>query len=277
MIAPAEINNNEFKLLSELIYDQSGIKLNDHKKPLLSSRLQKTLKRTGLKSFLEYYNFVIADKTGLELTNLINCISTNHTFFNREEKHFDYLSKVALPEIIRDMKNENTHDLRIWCAGCSTGEEAYMITMTLMEYFKNEYWVWDAGVLATDISGKVLDIAGEGAYYEENLKNLPLGYKKKYFTKTKDDRYKVIPQVKNEVTFRHFNLMRENFPFKKPFHIIFCRNVMIYFDNKTRTELINKFHRYMVPGGTLFIGHSETIGREQDLYKYIQPAVYKRI
>jgi chemotaxis protein methyltransferase CheR len=277
MIAPAEINNNEFKLLSELIYDQSGINLSEHKKPLLSSRLQKTLKRTGLNSFLEYYNFVIADKTGLELTNLINCISTNHTYFNREEKHFDYMSRVALPEIIQDMKNESTHDLRIWCAGCSTGEEAYMITMTLMEYFKNEYWVWDAGVLATDISGKVLDIAGEGAYYEENLKNLPPGYKKKYFSKTKDDRFKVIPKVKNEVTFRHFNLMRENFPFKKPFHIIFCRNVMIYFDNKTRSELINKFHRHMVPGGTLFIGHSETIGREQNLYKYIQPAVYKRI
>jgi chemotaxis protein methyltransferase CheR len=277
MIAQIELKNNEFRLLSELVYDNSGIKLGEQKKPLLSSRLQKSLKRAGLSTFLDYYNLVMADKTGNEIVNLINCISTNHTYFNREEKHFKYLSKIALPEVIKALKLENTHDLRIWCAGCSTGEEAFMIGMTLFEFFGNEYGLWDVGVLATDISEKVLEISREGIYYENNLQGLPPGYKQKYFNKLPDGKFKIIPKLKNEVTFRHFNLMSENFPFKKPFHIIFCRNVMIYFDIKTRKELLDKFHRFLGPGGTLFLGHSETIGREQNSFKYIQPAVFKRV
>jgi chemotaxis protein methyltransferase CheR len=270
------INDKEFKQISELIYKQSGIKLSQQKKHLVVGRLQKNLKRYGFKNFSDYYDFIINETNGHELSSLINCISTNHTFFYREEKHFKYLEKMVLPQIKNEMKKNNSNDLRIWSAGCSSGEEAYMISIMLNEFFGKEMNLISTGVLGTDISQVVLETAKRGIYPDVKVANLPDAYKNKYFSKSKDDHYSVNSQVKNEVTFRRFNLMNETFPFKKPFQIIFCRNVMIYFDEITRIELIKKFHKFLVPGGYLFIGHSETIGREQKLFEYIQPAVYRR-
>lgn len=269
------INDHDFKLLSDLIYSYSGITLTLQKKPLLIGRLQSSVKRLGFNNFKDYYSYILSDTSGTEISDLINCISTNHTYFYREEKHFEYLANIVLPEITRKLRNEGLNDLRIWCAGCSSGEEAYMIAMILHEFYSKEYYAWNAGVLATDISEKVLDQARSGIYSQDNLKKLPIIFLK-YFNK-KGDQYVASEKLKKEVTFRRFNLTNDYFPFKKAFDIIFCRNVMIYFDKTTRDQLINKFYDYLNPGGYLFISHTESIGRDQHMFKYIQPAIYRRI
>lgn len=275
MFENIDITNEEFTFIKELIYSNSGITLTDHKKIFVVSRLQKSIKALGFNNFSEYLLYLKYNPS--EISTLINLISTNHTFFYREEKHFDYFLKTALPNVVAQLKEKGDNDLRIWCAGCSTGEEAYLLAILLQEFFGKEYFIWNAGILATDISGRVLDISKAGIYHENRFEKMPTELKNKYFFKIKEDYWKVANKVKNEVTFRRFNLMNETFPFKKPFHIIFCRNVMIYFDLETRIKLTKKFHRFIVPDGYLFIGHSETIGREQNLFKFLKPAVYRRI
>jgi chemotaxis protein methyltransferase CheR len=272
-----EIKDEEFQKLRDLIYSRIGINLTEEKRNLLSGRLQKVLRKMKMASFIEYYNYVNDDKSGLALSDLANLISTNHTFFGRESDHFEYFKTKVLPEIVQRKKMQNTKDIRIWSAGCSSGEEPYTLVMYLMEYFGNEYDKWDAGVLATDISQNVLDIALKGVYSADRLKSMPKTLQTKYFKKLPDGNFEVIPKVKKEVTFRRFNLMNKTFPFKKPFDSIFCRNVMIYFDNPTRQRLTDKFYNSTANDGYLFIGHSETLNRDTTRYKYVMPAVYKKI
>lgn len=267
------ITNEEFQKISRLIYDQFGIRLTEAKRNLVSSRLQKVLQIHNCKTFNDYIAYLEASKNNDALSELINKISTNHTFFFREKAHFDYLAKTVFPEL---EKRGRLNDLRVWCAGCSSGEEAYSLVIQMMEYWGSRYANLNAGVLATDISEKVLDIAAEAIYPEDRLKEIPMGMRYKYFRKKGDGNWEVAPDVKKEVTLRRFNLMNEHFPFKKAFHVIFCRNVMIYFDTEVRRALISRFCRFLENGGYLFIGHSETIGREDSSLEYITPAVYKK-
>jgi chemotaxis protein methyltransferase CheR len=270
------ITNEEFSLLRALIQRKFGINLSDQKKSLLVGRLQKLLRHLGYASFREYYEALVNDKGEEKLSQLVDRISTNHTYFNRENAHFDFFAQTALPEVANRLRQVNEQDLRIWCAGCSTGEEAYMLLMLLLEYFGEEYRRWNCGILATDISSRVLEIAEQGIYPEDKITMLPETLKRKYLQPTGDGQYAFQECLRKDATFRRFNLMNERFPFKKPFHVIFCRNVMIYFDAPTRTALIEKFHQVMKPGGYLFIGHSETLGRQQNLFKYVMPAVYQK-
>ncbi len=270
-----EITDSEFEKMRKLIYDQFGIKLTEQKKTLLVSRLQKLFRTRRITSFSEYYDFVTSDKSRTSLTELVNYISTNHTFFYREHDHFDFFSQYALPELIQKLNTRRSKDIRVWSAGCSSGEEPYLLVMLMMEFLGRDYGSWDAGVLATDISMKVLEIAQKGIYDKERLDLLPDMYKKKYFNRLDQDRYEVKQEVKKEVTFGRFNLMNETYPFKKHFHIIFCRNVMIYFDEVTREKVVNRFCNVLEPGGYFFIGHSETIRRFSQ-FEYIKPALYKR-
>lgn len=272
-----EINDDEFKKLRDLIYARIGINLTQEKRTLLAGRLQKVLRKFQYKNFHQYYDYVSNDKTGKALSDLADLISTNHTFFGRESDHFDYFKNQVLPELEAKHKALRSNDLRIWSAGCSSGEEPYTLIMYLMEYFGTNYSNWNAGILATDISEKVLEIARKGIYSEERLKSMPKLLKTKYFKKLPDGNYEVIEKVKKEVTFRRFNLMNREFPFKRGFDTIFCRNVMIYFDSETRRVLADKFYQKTLNGGYLFIGHSETLNRETTKYKYIMPAVYKKI
>ncbi len=184
--------------------------------------------------------------------------------------------KTALPTVVAQLEKENRKDLRIWCAGCSTGEEPYTLLMLMQEFFGPDYAKWNAGILATDISLKALDTARNGIYPEERIAALPPEFQQKYFRKLGDGNRAVIDRIRQEATFRRFNLMNDSFPFKKPFQIIFCRNVMIYFDQPTRERLVAKFHKFTEPGGYLFIGHSETLGRNQNAYRYLMPAAYRR-
>ncbi len=270
-----DITDKEFEKMRHLIYDQFGIKLTEQKKTLLVSRLQKLFRTRGYQSFSEYYDFVTSDKTRESLTELVNYISTNHTFFYREHDHFDFFTQYAFPELIQKLKARNSRDIRIWSAGCSSGEEPYLLVILMMEALGKDYANWDAGILATDISMKVLEIARKGVYEKERLDLLPDQYKKKYFTRINENQYEIKPIVKREVTLGRFNLMNETYPFKKPFHMIFCRNVMIYFDEQTREKVVNRFCNVLEKDGYFYIGHSETI-RRFNQFEYIKPALYRR-
>lgn len=270
------ISDQEFTQLRDLIQRRFGINLTDQKRSLLVGRLQKLMRNLNLNTFSQYYEYLANDKTEQTLGELVDLISTNHTYFNREKDHFDYFFDTALPTVVEKLKQQKRKDLRIWCAGCSSGEEPYTLLMLMMEYFGNEYSSWDAGILATDISDRALSIARRGAYSTDRVMQLPEHLRRKYFTPTRDGEMEVIDKVKREATFRRFNLMNATFPFKKPFQMIFCRNVMIYFDQPTREALVGRYHQFTEPGGYLFIGHSETLGRNQTLYKYLKPALYQK-
>ena len=272
-----KMTDREFRQLRELVYERLGINLTEKKRSMLIGRLQKLLRTSGFKSFQEYYDYLNNDPSLTAMTELINRVTTNYSFFYRGKSHFEFFIQTVLPEIVDSLKKRNSRDLRIWTAGCSTGEEPYMLMMLMQEFFGNEYGLWDSGILATDISQKVLTFALQGIYPPDRTKEVPVQLRNIYFKKLNDGQMAVIDSIKREVIYRKFNLKNKHYPFKKPFQIIFCRNVMIYFDKQTRDTLLLRFYENTEPGGYLFIGHSETLGREQKLYKYIMPAVYKRI
>lgn len=167
-------------------------------------------------------------------------------------------------------------DLRIWSAGCSSGEEPYTLAMLIDEFLgKDKVW-WDSKILATDISSKVLDLAKKGCYSKDALANISPKWKLNYFQSIDNDTFKVADKIRNETILRRLNLMDDTFPFKQKFHVIFCRNVMIYFDLETKRKLIDKFYNLLEYGGYLFIGHSESIERGSTNFKYVMPAVYRK-
>ncbi len=270
------ISDQEFGQLRDLIQQRFGINLTDQKRSLLVGRLQKLMRRLNLQTFSQYYEYLTQDSSEKGLSELVDLISTNHTYFNREKDHFEYFAQTALPTIAEKLRQQNRKDLRIWCAGCSTGEEPYTLLMLMMEYFGTEYASWDAGILATDISDRALTIAKRGVYSADRVEQLPETLQRKYFTPAGNGEMAVVDKIKREATFRRFNLMNTSFPFKKPFQMIFCRNVMIYFDQPTRDALVGRYHQHTEPGGYLFIGHSETLGRSQSRYNYLQPALYQK-
>ncbi len=269
-----QINDSEFARIRDLVYARCGINLSDKKKLLVINRLQKAIRHLELDSFEAYYQAVISDHSGELMDELINQITTNHTFFYRENSHFEYLSAKVLPEWKEKIQTTGKLDFRMWCAGCSSGEEAYVLAMLQLEFFGSEYSRWNAGLLATDISARVLNMAREGEYDEERVAGLPPILRKRYFEDSCQGVQKIRPALQKEITFRRFNLMHD-FPFKKPFHVIFCRNVMIYFDQETRENLVQKFHDFLYPGGYLFIGMSETLNKGGN-FDYVIPSVYRK-
>jgi chemotaxis protein methyltransferase CheR len=259
-----------------MVYKRFGIVLSEQKRSLVTGRLNKVLRQNGFTSFKDYYDYVVADTTGKALSIMIDKISTNHTFFYREADHFQFLLNTAFPELI-DRKPGRNRMMRIWCAASSSGEEPYTLAMLMHEHLKHQLPNWDTGVLATDISIGMLEIARAGIYSNDNVLQLPVGLRTKYLERSDREDYWAIKQyIKDLVLFRRLNLMNEKFPFKGKFQIIFARNVMIYFDEITRQNLVKKFYDNMIPGGYLFIGHSETLGRNNKLFKYICPAVYRK-
>jgi chemotaxis protein methyltransferase CheR len=267
------ITENEFIKLSEYIKEKYGINL-IQKKTLIVGRLQNFLIQNNFKSFSEYYNHIVSDVVGTAATTLINKLTTNHTFFMREPEHFDYFKNNILPQLVTSESAKK--DLRIWSAGCSSGEEPYTLAMIIADYFSSDKWLWDTKILATDISTTVLEKAVDGIYSNEGIASLQENWRRSYFKRIDHEKSIIVDQIKKEVIFRKLNLMDAVFPFKKKFHVIFCRNVMIYFDNKTRKELIDKFYEFTEPGGYLFIGHSESLNRDETKYKYILPAIYRK-
>lgn len=275
-----EISDKEFSLFSRIIEESSGIKLGIHKKELLKNRLYRRLNLLGLTSFSEYFRYVTEiDKTGHELTQMVTAISTNVTYFFREEDHFDFLRERVLPDIFKRKGKDGLKKIRCWSAGCSTGEEAYTIAITMCDFFNDGLRDWDIRILATDVSTKVLDTAKRGVYKLSALENVPSHLVKRNFYRGFDmceGLTMVKRHLKEMVHIRYLNLMDDSFPFKGPFDFIFCRNVMIYFDKPTQRELLSKFHRYLDHGGHLFLGHSEGLTGTHSGFKYVAPAVYVR-
>ena len=259
--------------MADYIKANYGIHLKQEKMALVNGRLHNVLQQAGFGNFTDYFNHVIADKTGDAVVTLVNKITTNHTFFMREADHFRYFSDKVLPFLASTIRDK---DLRIWCAACSSGEESYTLAMLIDEFFDKEKIFWDTKVLATDISEKVLEIAKKGVYSNEGIAPLPAHWKANYFRRLSNENSVLSDKIRNEVIYRKFNLVDSVFPFKKKFHAIFCRNVMIYFDNETKIRLVNKLYDNMEYGGYLFIGHSESLNREATRFKYVMPAVYRK-
>ena len=268
----AHVSRDEFMALVKWVKENYGVNL-EQKATLVEGRLWNVIKQKGYSSLKEYFDFAVAEKSGMEIKTLLTRLTTNYTYFMREDQHYTFLTDIILPNLVPTLK---TKDLRIWSAGCSSGEEPYTTAMVLDDWFGPSKAGWDAKVLATDISPQVLQMADEAVYPEERLKNLPPAWKKKYFTKEPGAQFRVKPEIKKEVIFRSFNLM-EPFPFKKPFHIIFCRNVMIYFDKPTRDALVERYYDALEPGGYLFIGLSETVDRTVTRFGFVKPAIYRRV
>jgi len=266
-----KIKDNEFNRLADFVQDNYGIVLLN-KKNLIESRLSNIIYESGYKSFGDFLEQAYDNKNS-QIALLIDKITTNHTFFMREPMHFDFYKDKILPSL---KSSEKDNDLRVWSAGCSSGEEPYTIAMINSEYFGNEKVLWDTRILATDLSQNVLEKAKKGVYTYEDVENLSPLWKLKYFKNKSDNTFEITKEIKKDVIFRKFNLMESTFPFKRKFHVIFCRNVMMYFDNATRCELINKFYECTERGGYLFIGHSETINRDATKYKYVMPAIYRK-
>lgn len=272
--AAGRISDQDFNAIRKLVYQHFGINLTDQKKTLVVGRLQKVLRERGFDTFRAYYDWLTKDQTGEGMDELANRISTNHTFFYREKAHFEYFANTVLPAAVARREASGDIGLRIWCAGCSSGEEPYTLMMLMMEFFGSRFNQWKPVLLATDISATALKTAMAGEYDADRVSQLPPQIRNKNFRKSPDGRLRVTDNVRQNIIFRRHNLMDNTFPFKHQFDAIFCRNVMIYFDRETRNTLVGKYYKHTVNGGNLFIGHSETLGRGETPWDYVMPAVY---
>ncbi|AYE35941.1 chemotaxis protein CheR [Borrelia turcica IST7] len=269
------IKPNELNRLIKIVYNNFGINLSEKKKLLIESRLSSTIKAKNFSNFTEYINYLENNTSQISLIELVDKISTNHTYFFREPNHFEFLEKKLLPKMINQMSQSGEKEIRIWSAGCSSGEEPYTIAMIINEHISNNKIHLNTKILATDISITVLKEASKGIYPGDRVKTLPKHLKLKYLNQLKNDKFEVKDTLKRMVQFKKLNLMDEYFPFKKKFDLIFCRNVMIYFDEETRNLLAEKFNKCLKDECYLLIGHSETI-RGNKNFEYIMPATYKK-
>lgn len=269
-----EITDREFERLVGFMRTNYGINLSA-KRVLIQGRLGNMLRERGFTSYDQYIDAVLSDTSGAEVTTILNKLTTNHTFFMREPEHYTFMKDVVLPFAVENAKN---NELRIWSAGCSSGEECYTTAMLLDQYFGAEKARWDTRILATDISNSVMDKAKAGIYHEDGMKGLSPEWKARYFTSIGDGKYQICQAMRDEIIFKPFNLM-EPMPekyIKRPFDLIFCRNVMIYFDQPTKNALVNRFFTVLKPGGYLYIGHAESIPRGETKFEYVKPAIYRR-
>ncbi len=266
------ITEEEFQEISSLIYQESGIALSGGKKSMLISRLSRRLRELGLDRFHDYYRYITSDNRDEEFTRLLDLVSTNKTDFFREQKHFEFMREVILPELAE------TKRVRIWSAGCSSGEESYSIAMVLSDWIAHK-GRWDCKILASDLSTRVLRKADDGIYELEKVKGLDPKQIRRHFLRGRGEntgQIKVKPHLRKMIAFKRINLMAEHFPIKTPLDLIFCRNVMIYFDRPTQAQLVAKFHHHLKPGGHLFIGHSESLHWVESQFRYVAPTIYRK-
>jgi chemotaxis protein methyltransferase CheR len=256
------INDRDFARLSSFIHSKYGIKMPEGKRVLLESRLRRRLRVLGMNSYSEYCDYLFSPEgTQNELIHMIDVVTTNKTDFFREPKHFDYLVQTALPELINRYGATIRRKYTIWSAGCSTGEEPHTLVMVLSEFAERQHG-FNFSIIATDISTRVLEHARRGVYKEEVVQPVPVAMRMKYLLKGKDKNkglVRVVPQLRSLINFRRLNFMDSDFGMKEPVDIIFCRNVIIYFDKPTQEQLLNRFCHNLIPGGYLFMGHSETL------------------
>lgn len=269
-----ELGEKDFAFIRNRVYEECGINLHEGKKELVRSRLSKRLRELELENFKEY-KFLLEHNHD-ESINLLNAISTNLTSFFREKKHFDFLSQKGIDSICK-LKSRSSNVLKCWSAGCSTGEEPYSIACTL-DLKLNDHPSFDYHIMATDISTDVLKKAGIGIYEISRVEGLDIAILKKYFQKGIGQRkgfVKISRKIRNKIDFLRFNLM-DPYIFDYNFDIIFCRNVMIYFEKKIQSAVVNKFYNVLNPGGYLFVGHSESLMNIEHKFKYVEPTIYQK-
>lgn len=270
------MRENEFEFIRGLVYKHSRINLGPDKRELVSARLGKRLRATNLETVQDYCSFLQAQHDGEELGHLIDAISTNHTFFFREIAHFDFLKQTIVPEMKARATAERWPQFNVWSAACSSGEEPYSIAMQLDECL-GRTWAWH--IQATDISHRILDKARAAIYRDDTVGKLSPDRIRSYFQRghgPQEGNYRVKPTLSSGLTFEHLNLLEDEPTFRGPYQLIFCRNVMIYFDRQTQEELVNKLARYLVPGGYLFVGHSESLTGIHHSLQSVRPAIYRR-
>lgn len=268
-----ELEEADFWNLCKYIHENYGIDLHK-KKQLITSRLYSMVQQTGYADFHSFITDIVSGRRPDLISDVLNRLTTNYTYFMRETAHFDFMKKTVLPQL--EVTHRQDRSLAIWSAGCSSGEEPYSISIILKEYFGTRAGSWDTRILATDISMEVLSKAMQPSYEESSIRTLPPAWKDRYFVRQKDGNYTVTKALRDNVIFHPFNLMNE-IPFRRKFDLIFCRNVMIYFDQKTKDALVQRFYDATAPGGYLFIGHSEGLNKSTCPYQYCQPAVFRKV
>ncbi len=268
----AELSDADFLAFSEFIYNEFGIKMPPIKRVMLQGRLLKRIRELNMQSYTEYKNYFFSQEgQKKEIFNFLNVVTTNKTDFFREPVHFDFLRNEILPEFVGNNRN-----LKIWSAGCSSGEEPYTISIVLNE-FKTENPLFNFSILGSDISNKVLTNASKGIYAEHKVALIPMDLKKKYFLKSKDrdnPSVRVKPELQKSIALKYVNLMDNHYNVNDSFDVIFCRNVLIYFDRATQERVISKLSQYLKPGGYFFIGHSESLSGMDVPLKHVKPTIF---
>ncbi|MBF0154909.1 MAG: protein-glutamate O-methyltransferase [Magnetococcales bacterium] len=270
------IPDHKFNQLSQFIYQQCGIQMPPAKKTMLTARIQKRLRTLGMDSFSEYIDWVLTPgAAGDELIHFIDIVTTNKTDFFRESAHFDYLVREALPDLIAREGAGVRRRLNVWSAACSSGEEPYTLAMVLAEFGESQ-GSFQASILATDISTRVLKKAKDAIYELEKVAPIPMTLKKKYLLKSRERPLaRIGPELRQMVRFQRLNFMDADYGLRERMDVVFCRNVIIYFDRITTEQIVNKICRHLIPGGYLFIGHSESLNNLNVPVKQVAPTIYQ--
>jgi len=271
-----ELSKENFSFICQYVYDIAGIVLNTSKKEMVYRRLTRIIRERKISSFTEYCDLLKAEPEK-EKDYFINAITTNLTSFFREQHHFDYMVQHELPKLIKNSLT-NHKRLRIWSSASSTGEEPYSIAITLLETMKDSLSQWDAKILATDIDSNVLAAGKSGVYDDRRIEDIPKKFKEKYFHRgvgNNKNKVKVDKELSKLITFKQLNLLHD-WPMKGPFDIIFCRNVIIYFDKETQQELFARYYEMLTPGGLLILGHSENLGPYQAHFDNVGRTIFRK-
>ena len=274
--ARLDFTDRDFDFIRELVANRAGINLNAGKRELVYSRLARRVKECGLHNFREYCD-LLDDGNAAELNSCINALTTNVTSFFREQHHFEFLARTVLAALLAHARIGAINRLRIWSAGCSSGEEPYSIEMTVRDH--PELDRWDARILATDLDSNMLDRARLGVYRADQLEQVSPAKCKRWFMRQGDGsstRVKVKPELARRITFRRLNLV-EQWPMRGPFDIIFCRNVVIYFSKDVQARLFHRFADILAPGGYLFLGHSETLLGFTERFESVGRTIYRKL
>ena len=270
-LEPVTLGDRELAQISTLVRTKAGITLTPAKRPLIIARLQKRLRALGMTSYTDYLKLLETDASGEELTLFLDALTTNHTYFFREEQHFELLAKTVIPEW---RKTHPGGTLRMWCAACSSGQEPYTLAMTIADMPTPVPYT----MLASDLSTKVLQKASTGVYRMEDVRGLPLDLLRRHFERgvgAQNGLARVSAALRKPITYKQINLLEEG-PGGQPFDVIFCRNVMIYFETDVQQRVVAMLERHLAPGGFLFVSHSESLNGVQHGLKWIAPAAYRK-
>ncbi len=265
------LGDRELLQIAALVRTKAGITLTPQKRPLIIARLQKRLRHLRLGSYAEYMKVLETDTSGVELTSFLDALTTNHTYFFREEQHFALLAGTVVPELRRA---NPSGPIRMWCAACSSGQEPYTIAMTMADMAEPVPYT----MLASDLSTRVLEKAASGVYRMEDVQGLPIDVLRRHFEKgvgAQAGLARVTPAIRKPITYRQINLLEQG-PGGQPFDVIFCRNVMIYFETDVQQRVVNMLERHLAPGGYLFVSHSECLNSVDHGLKWVAPAAYRK-